>query len=322
MRDIAFIALGNYENGGSSGIVNPRTRPSTLAPIQAAPAATNRPTQWELPMTPVTRPAALLETVALLSCSTRNQRIALIVSSMGSGRYAGNGCEPLSIQFESARNVLSVPWRIAVWRTLARDLSAQGNRMSSCEVDLWRFQSPCTVYSTFERGKTMSKNEGAADRVWALVDAIKVAMVVTHDSRGDDLRARPMAGHVAREENAIYFLTDAGSGKVGEVKDDGNVCLVFVDTKNQNYVSMTGRAELSNDRVRIAQFWSISDKAFWSDKNDPAIRLLRVEPHEAEYWQGSGALVSVVKMFLARLAVGKPNLHGNKKVMLSGPPDS
>jgi general stress protein 26 len=164
----------------------------------------------------------------------------------------------------------------------------------------------------------MSEQESGVDRVWALIDAIKVAMVVTHDGHGQELRARPMAAHPVREENAIYFLTDAGSGKVGELKENSSVCLAFGDTKAQDYVSVTGEARLSNDRTLIKKFWSLTDRVFWKDENDPAIRLLRIEPREAEYWQGSAALVTYVKMVVAGLTTGKPNLHGNAKVSLSG----
>jgi hypothetical protein len=37
------------------------------------------------------------------------------------------------------------------------------------------------------------------------------------DGHGDRLCGRPMAAHPAREEDAIYFLTDVGEGKVDEV---------------------------------------------------------------------------------------------------------
>ena len=166
----------------------------------------------------------------------------------------------------------------------------------------------------------MSQASGV-DRVWALIDAVKIAMVVTHDGHGDELRARPMAARPMREENAIYFLTDANSGKISELKESSNVCLAFADTKAQNYVSVTGHASLSTDRALIKKFWSVADKAFWSDANDPAIRLLCVEPSEAEYWEGSAALVTYVKMFVARVTSSKPNLHGNEKVPLPGPRD-
>ena len=163
----------------------------------------------------------------------------------------------------------------------------------------------------------MAKSEEGADRVWALIDEIKVAMVVTHDGRGSHLRARPMAAHPAREENAIYFLTDVDAGKVEEVSEDHNVCLAFADQKGRKYVSVTGRAELSNDRSRIKQFFSTADKAFWRDENDPAIRILRVAPNAAEFWESGGDVVSYVKIMISSVTGGEPHMHDNAKVRLS-----
>ena len=48
---------------------------------------------------------------------------------------------------------------------------------------------------------------GDVERAWELMKKIGYAMLVTRD--GDRLRARPMAAYVEREEDAIYFLTDA-----------------------------------------------------------------------------------------------------------------
>ena len=162
----------------------------------------------------------------------------------------------------------------------------------------------------------MSEPENGVDRVWALIDKINIAMVVTHDGHGDELRSRPMAASPLREENVIYFLTDAGSGKVAEVKENTNVCLAFADTKAQNFVSVTGQAELSNDRALIKKFWTAADKIFWKDENDPSIRLLRVQPEKAEYWEGAGAMVTMVKMLVATVTSAKPQLGVNAKVAM------
>lgn len=163
----------------------------------------------------------------------------------------------------------------------------------------------------------MAKSEEGADRVWALIDEIKVPMVVTHDGHGNHLRARPMAAHPAREENAIYFLTDVDAGKVEEVSEDHNVCLAFADQKGRKYVSVTGRAELSNDRSRIKQLFSTADKAFWRDENDPAIRILRVALNAAEFWESGGDVVSYVKIVISSVTGGEPHMHDNAKVRLS-----
>jgi general stress protein 26 len=163
----------------------------------------------------------------------------------------------------------------------------------------------------------MSHDQGNADRVWALMQEIGVAMVVTHNGRGDELRARPMGARPDAQENAIYFLTDAAAPKDGEVARNANVCLAFADPKGQKFVSVTGEASVSNDRAKISQLWSAADKAFWRDENDPAIRILRVAPEDAEYWEGPGATLTAVNMFTATVTGRRPNLGDNEKVHLS-----
>jgi general stress protein 26 len=166
----------------------------------------------------------------------------------------------------------------------------------------------------------MSQSEASADRVWALIEEIQVAMVVTHDGHSDRLRARPMAAHPAREENAIYFLTDVDASKVDEVSQNDNVCLAFADhRKGRRYVSVTGQATLSNDRNKIKELWSTADKVFWRDENDPAIRVLCVAPNAAEFWESGGDVVNYVKIMISSVTGDEPHLHDNEKVTLAGP---
>ena len=165
----------------------------------------------------------------------------------------------------------------------------------------------------------MPQHDDKADRVWTLMKEIGVAMVVTHDARADRLRARPMAARPDAVNNAIYFLTDAAAPKLGEIDRNHNICLAFSDINGQNYVSLTGRGEISNDRDKIKQFWAATDKAFWPNADDPAIRLLRVAPEEAEYWEGAGLIVSSVRMIAAAIAGARSDLGDNEKVRLSRP---
>src|SRR4051812_19566791 len=46
-----------------------------------------------------------------------------------------------------------------------------------------------------------------SDRVWELMDKISTCMLTTHD--GGQIRSRPMAAFVRRDEDAVYFLGDA-----------------------------------------------------------------------------------------------------------------
>ncbi len=124
-----------------------------------------------------------------------------------------------------------------------------------------------------------------------------------------------MAVRPAREEGAIYFLTDVDTPKAEEIRRNQSVCLALADNKNQKYVSISGHAEMIDDRERVKKFWSVYDKAFWPDKNDLRIRVLRVTPESAEFWEGSGKIVTAVKLAAAIASGERMNLGGNEKVV-------
>jgi general stress protein 26 len=161
----------------------------------------------------------------------------------------------------------------------------------------------------------MSDSAADIDRFWALINDIPVAMVVTHDGQGRNIRARPMAARPAREEGAIYFLTDADAPKAQEVRRDDAICLAFADHRSRKYLSVTGHAEIIDDQNRIKEFWSIFDKAFWPDKSDPRIRILRVTPESAQFWEGAGAIVTAVKLIAASVSGERVSLGSNEKVV-------
>ena len=79
------------------------------------------------------------------------------------------------------------------------------------------------------------------DRVWELMKKISICMLASWD--GQELHARPMGAYVRREDDAIYFLTDARHHKDDDIKKYGKVCLAFSDTSAQNYVSIAGNGE-------------------------------------------------------------------------------
>ena len=155
---------------------------------------------------------------------------------------------------------------------------------------------------------------GDIGRVWDLMKKIGFAMLVTRD--GNRLRARPMSAHLERDENAIYFLTDARRHKDEEIARDPNVNLSFADTGGQKYVSVTGTATVSNDRARIKQLFSTPAKAWWDSAEDPNIRVLKITPDDAEYWDSPGSVISYVKMAAAAVTGTRPDLGDNRKVAM------
>jgi len=162
----------------------------------------------------------------------------------------------------------------------------------------------------------MAKDDISGDtgRAWELMKKIGFAMLVTRD--GNKLRARPMSAHLERDENAIYFLTDARRHKDEEIARDPNVNLSFADPGSQKYVAVTGTAAISNDRARIKQLFSTPAKAWWDSAEDPNIRVLKVIPDDAEYWDSPGSVISYVKMAAAAVTGTRPDLGDNRKVAM------
>lgn len=152
------------------------------------------------------------------------------------------------------------------------------------------------------------------DHAWKLMEKITFCMLTTRDD--EDLRSRPMAAYVRREEGRVYFLTDAASHKDEEIARDPHVNLAFADAGSQKFVSVTGRAEISSDRQKIRELWGTPAKAWWDSPDDPAIRVLKIALKDAQYWDSPGTVVSCIKLAAAAATNTRPTLGDSAKVDL------
>jgi general stress protein 26 len=132
---------------------------------------------------------------------------------------------------------------------------------------------------------TMSDTE-KREKLAKLIARFDTAMLVTKMGDGR-LRSRPLsvAAHDGTAE--LLFSTAIDSPKVGELEHDGHVNVVM--QQGRCFVSITGRARISQDRALIGRFWSESWKVWFpGGKDDPSLALVVVEPEEASYWDASG----------------------------------
>lgn len=95
-----------------------------------------------------------------------------------------------------------------------------------------------------------------------------------------------------------------GSPKVHEIQNNQQVNVVCQDGE-RICISLSGRAELVNDRRKLEEAWSESFKVWFpGGKDDPDIRLIFVRGDEAEYWDTHGSkgvryIFSAVKSYAA-----------------------
>ena len=150
------------------------------------------------------------------------------------------------------------------------------------------------------------------DRVWELADKIKICMLTTWD--GKRQRSRPLYSMPDRKKDIIQFLVDENGAKSWQVDQFPWVSLSYVDTSGNKYVAMTGKAKITNDRKMIKKLWSDFNKAWWDSEDDPAIRLLTIEPDDAEIWDSPNRLVAGFKMLAAAVTGAKPRYGDHAKV--------
>jgi general stress protein 26 len=102
-----------------------------------------------------------------------------------------------------------------------------------------------------------------------------------------------------------------------QIAADSHVLLALSDKGHNNYVALTGRAVVSNDRDRIRYLWSVWAEAYWKSAQDPNIRLIVVTPEHARYWDAPNAVMSTVAMLAGALTGTKPRLGTSGQIQLN-----
>jgi general stress protein 26 len=174
-----------------------------------------------------------------------------------------------------------------------------GGRFAACRT-LW------------ELGEMSEKDN--IDRLWNIIEKVGVCMLTTRFVGG--LRARPVEARPDRDAGVIFFVTDIHSAKEDEIEAAPDIGLVFIDSKDKAYLSITGRACVLRDLDKTKASWRKTDEVWWpGGPSDPNVCLLRIEPLTAELWDGpASAVVTAFEFAKARWTGEEPKLGENRKV--------
>lgn len=151
-----------------------------------------------------------------------------------------------------------------------------------------------------------------------LVKDIEIGMLTTIDEDGT-LHSRPMSTNGQVEsDGTLWFFTYASSHKVTEVEQHQQVNVSFSAPSKQRYVSMSGTAQLVQDRNKIQELWKPELKAWFPNELDePDIALLKVNVAKAEYWDAPSSWVAHTIGLVKAIATGEKASSGeNEKINL------
>ncbi len=151
--------------------------------------------------------------------------------------------------------------------------------------------------------KTAMQN-AEMQKVADMLKDIKFAMLTSVGNDGR-LRSRPMTTIDISPDGSLWFFTDEHSEKTNDLSTHPQVNVAYSDIKNDTYVSVTGRASVSQDRQQMETHWSPMLKA-WFPKglDDPNIALLKVEIESAEFWDVKSSKMTQLFDMLKAAATG------------------
>ena len=138
----------------------------------------------------------------------------------------------------------------------------------------------------------------AIEKLKDMVDKIDMGMMGTYQEGSEFIYAVPMSRQEVDEQGNIWYLLSSESETYHNLEKNKNLSILFSDTSNFNFLSLNGQAEISQDQARIDKYWNKMVEAwFEKGKEDPRIRVLKVVPSEAHYWDNkTNKLVTMFKV--------------------------
>jgi general stress protein 26 len=156
----------------------------------------------------------------------------------------------------------------------------------------------------------------SVEKVAELAKKIRIGMFTTMDGDGHHV-SRPMAQQEVEFDGDLWFFAERSSRKVEHIRaaPEVNVSL----TSNDTWISITGKAEIVDDRAKAHELWNGFVEAWFPrGVDDPNIVLIKVNGERAEYWDTPGGRVATAISLVKAKVSGTPYEGGENEVVELG----
>lgn len=154
-------------------------------------------------------------------------------------------------------------------------------------------------------------------RLGEIIKDIKYCMVTTENSQGS-LQSCPLTTQDTEFDGDLWFIVGRSSELVKNIQNKSEVNVSFASARG-NYVSISGRASVVEDKTKLVELWSDAYKAWFPEGlQDPNIALLKIDVTDAEYWESPSSTVVKLAAFAKAYIKGDRRAGGeHHKVHLS-----
>ena len=126
-----------------------------------------------------------------------------------------------------------------------------------------------------------------------------------HDDRtvmlgGNGIAPRPMTAIAEGERAPFWFFTarDTDLGEALDARPSVDAVATFASRDHELFASLSGALVADNDPAVIDRLWNPFIAAWFEGKDDPKLRLLRMDAADAQVWLNEHSLIAGTKLLL------------------------
>jgi general stress protein 26 len=116
----------------------------------------------------------------------------------------------------------------------------------------------------------------------------------------DGIAPRPMTAIAEDDRAPLWFFTSSETdlGRHLDASPGVDAGASFAAKDHALFAMLTGRLVADNDRAVIDRLWNPFIAAWFTGKDDPKLRLLRMDATEAHVWLNENSMLAGIKLLL------------------------
>ena len=141
----------------------------------------------------------------------------------------------------------------------------------------------------------MTDRRELEEKFWKSLESDRTVMLGLDGQ--EDGHARPMTAQAEERRSPIWFFTSADNVLVQQLGEgSGRAIAGFASKGHDLFASIRGSLRVDTDRAVVERLWNPFVGAWYEGKDDPKLRLLRLDAEDAEVWADASGLLAGVKM--------------------------
>lgn len=143
----------------------------------------------------------------------------------------------------------------------------------------------------------MTDSRELEEKFWKALESDRTVMLGLDGQEGG--HARPMTGLAEERRSPIWFFTSSENMLVKQLgSGSARASAGFASKGHDLFASIRGNLSVDTDRAVVERLWNPFVGAWYEGKDDPKLRLLRLDAEDAEVWMDANSMVAGVKMLL------------------------